>query len=586
MKYKKLGLYFLITVFCISILFLFKFFENESSKEENFEVFNVVFVSKEGGSVFPRSFEVKKNETLEFPRVYPDVGFKLDSFFVLSGFENGNFDLENGFVENVVGDIEIGVGFLEKDIEVEKEDKKNKNEKEYEDEEYGYVEESEDVNKYLDPGEVLGQSDIVFDRGVDFDDVYEEDIVGEEKDEKAKEEDYGKEKDEEKKKDEDEDEDEEDEEKKEFLVQYFSTQGGEVLDEYVVVEQGGFAKKPEIRQSEGYVFVKFEYIKGYEKSFLDSSTGMVFNVFGDVEILAVFEKEKYVLNYNAHQYGGILGYTMQEIFFDECSSEVSAVAKEGFEFVSWSDGIFENPRVDCNVNESFSVFANFEQKEYEVRYVLGGEGGILEKEIEFVKHGESSLGPEYDVLYGHRFSFFDIVEGWENVDFDYSTGVVNNVFGDVKIMLYFNVKRHSVRWESSHGGRILPNFASIVHGGSSEVPEIEVHSGHYFENFEFVEGSENADMDSETGVVSNVVGPVTLKAHFEIFRYRIDFVAEGNGSISGETTQIVDYGVCTTEVTAVPDEGYSFKKWSDGIHQNPRVLCNATEDTEITAYFE
>ncbi|MCX6752817.1 MAG: BspA family leucine-rich repeat surface protein [Candidatus Nomurabacteria bacterium] len=68
--------------------------------------------------------------------------------------------------------------------------------------------------------------------------------------------------------------------------------------------------------------------------------------------------------------------------------------------------------------------------------------------------------------------------------------------------------------------------------------------------------------------------------------YSVSYIAGGNGSITGSTSQTVNYGTDATEVTAVPDLGYQFVDWSDASTQNPRIDTNITGDVTVTANFE
>lgn len=67
--------------------------------------------------------------------------------------------------------------------------------------------------------------------------------------------------------------------------------------------------------------------------------------------------------------------------------------------------------------------------------------------------------------------------------------------------------------------------------------------------------------------------------------YTLTYVAGANGSISGEAIQTVSHGGSGTEVTAVPDEGYHFVKWSDGVETASRTDSNVTGNITVTAEF-
>lgn len=68
--------------------------------------------------------------------------------------------------------------------------------------------------------------------------------------------------------------------------------------------------------------------------------------------------------------------------------------------------------------------------------------------------------------------------------------------------------------------------------------------------------------------------------------YTLSYTAGENGSISGTTPQTVISGGSGSAVTAVPDTGYEFDKWSDNITDNPRTDSNVTADLSVTAEFK
>lgn len=70
------------------------------------------------------------------------------------------------------------------------------------------------------------------------------------------------------------------------------------------------------------------------------------------------------------------------------------------------------------------------------------------------------------------------------------------------------------------------------------------------------------------------------------------FVYSGNGRIEGEATQIVQKGKNTTQVIAVPDEGYVFYKWTDESGEEAfgvsatRMEFNVQQDIKLYAVFQ
>jgi predicted extracellular nuclease len=82
-----------------------------------------------------------------------------------------------------------------------------------------------------------------------------------------------------------------------------------------------------------------------------------------------------------------------------------------------------------------------------------------------------------------------------------------------------------------------------------------------------------------------VTANLTVTATFAIDQYTLTYNAGPNGSITGTTLQTVDHGADGTEVTAVPNVGYHFVQWSDGVLTASRTDLNVTANLTVTAEF-
>ncbi len=65
----------------------------------------------------------------------------------------------------------------------------------------------------------------------------------------------------------------------------------------------------------------------------------------------------------------------------------------------------------------------------------------------------------------------------------------------------------------------------------------------------------------------------------------LTYTAGEGGSIAGESVQTVEYGRDGTEVTAVPDPGYRFVGWSDGVATASRTDTEVKADLTVVAEF-
>ena len=102
---------------------------------------------------------------------------------------------------------------------------------------------------------------------------------------------------------------------------------------------------------------------------------------------------------------------------------------------------------------------------------------------------------------------------------------------------------------------------------------------------EFVRWSDGVMTATRTdnSVSDNIEVNAEFKRVTDVFSLK--YSAGEGGTIQGATTQEVLANGSGTEVTAVPDEGYGFIKWSDGVTTATRTDTNITQHLSVTAEF-
>ena len=95
----------------------------------------------------------------------------------------------------------------------------------------------------------------------------------------------------------------------------------------------------------------------------------------------------------------------------------------------------------------------------------------------------------------------------------------------------------------------------------------------------YISGSGNKSLGASVRCIRNV-------AASEI-QYTLSYSAYPSygGSISGNTSQTVNYEGNGSAVTAVPSPGYKFNGWNDGSLDNPRTDTTVTSNISVSAYF-
>lgn len=79
--------------------------------------------------------------------------------------------------------------------------------------------------------------------------------------------------------------------------------------------------------------------------------------------------------------------------------------------------------------------------------------------------------------------------------------------------------------------------------------------------------------------------PHAVTAHFTVATYTLKYGTTPNGSVIGTSPQSVPPGGNGTQVEAVPNTGYHFTEWSDGVTQNPRTETNVNAPVDVVARF-
>lgn len=90
--------------------------------------------------------------------------------------------------------------------------------------------------------------------------------------------------------------------------------------------------------------------------------------------------------------------------------------------------------------------------------------------------------------------------------------------------------------------------------------------------------------------IGSVTSGHNVVATFALNSYAVGFSSAGNGSLTGETSQIVPHGGATSAVTAVPDGGYYFVNWTGNngftpATDNPLTVNGVTASCTVTANF-
>ncbi|MBE7089264.1 MAG: hypothetical protein E7362_00495 [Clostridiales bacterium] len=277
---------------------------------------------------------------------------------------------------------------------------------------------------------------------------------------------------------------------------------------------------------------------------------------------------------NDNNFGSVTGELNQTVKSYQNGTNVTAVAKDGYRFIGWSDGVTTATRQEKNVTKNISVTAYFEIiPTYTIEYHTGGNGSIDGETNQLVKEGENSSSVTAVPDEGYRFA------GWSDGVKD-ATRQDFNVVSDVNVSATFELIEYTYTYKVQVSGgtsmgtlngdreTVVEMKGSILNDYQGELVTVYPSQGYY----RFIGWS---DGETEITRQDKIESDKEVIAQFELF-YKFNFVAGDGGTIQGETYQEVGAGNYTTAVTAVANEGYKFWGWQYQQYHSDYYLWSET----------
>jgi len=186
----------------------------------------------------------------------------------------------------------------------------------------------------------------------------------------------------------------------------------------------------------------------------------------------------------------------------------------------------------------------------------------------------------------------------EQVKFTPSDGIKNGAFGASVAISGRNVVVGAI-YDTGGGSAytydLLPAYTLKVVNGTGTGPFLSgvvapivanvPPEGHHFVDWTTDDGGTISDYKATNTIFTMPSNDVEIVANFAINRCAVNYIAGANGFIDGALNQTVDYGSSSSEVTAKPNLGYHFLKWSDELLTATRSEVDVKGDVALTAIF-
>ena len=245
--------------------------------------------------------------------------------------------------------------------------------------------------------------------------------------------------------------------------------------------------------------------------------------------------------------------------------EISATAKHGYTFAKWSDGVTTNPRTVV-LKKDTVIKAEFSVNKYTITLKTNkAERGSVSGGGTFYYLSQNRISAETN--YGYHFLKWsdNITANPRNI----------SLTRDTILTAVFEPNNYNLLVSSNN-----TDFGSVTGGGTygylskndiSALPNY----GYHLEKW--------SDGVTDLSRTITITKDTVIKAEFAVNQYKITLqtnIAE-RGTVSGNGS--FNY-LTNNKITATPNYGYVFEKWSDGNTDNPRTVA-LTKDTAFTAVF-
>lgn len=366
-------------------------------------------------------------------------------------------------------------------------------------------------------------------------------------------------------------------------------------------------------------------------------------------LAVTFAINSYSVTYNAGSNGSITGTASQSVNYGSSSSSVTATANSGYHFVSWSDGVLTATRTDTNVTANILVNATFAYDTYMITASAGANGSISPNGSISVNSGDPQAftitpAPGYHVLdvlvdaasvgavtsynfpavaAGHTISATFALNSYTLI---YSAGANGTLTGTLSqgvssggngtaVAAVPNTGYHFTSWSDGVGttsrtetnvtsnhtvvanfaidtftltasagsnGSISPTGSNVENYGYSQSVVIVPNTGYHVLDV-LVDGASQGAISSYN--FTNIQANHTISATFAPSAFTLTYTANTNGTLTGSTSQGLNYGGTGTAVTAVANTNYHFTAWSDGNTNPTRTDSNVKLTQTFTANF-
>jgi uncharacterized repeat protein (TIGR02543 family) len=348
----------------------------------------------------------------------------------------------------------------------------------------------------------------------------------------------------------------------------FTSNGGSAVSSQSIAHNNT-ATTPTAPTRTGYTFAGW-----YSDSGLTSAFAFTTPITADTTLYAKWSINNYTVSFDSNNGSAV---TSQSVAYNNTATTPSAPTKTGFTFAGWySDtGLTSAFAFTTPITVDTVLYAKWTINNYTVSFTSNGGSAVSSQSIAYNNTATTSAAPART---GYTFA------GWYS-DIGLSTAFVFStpITGVTTLYAKWNAVNYTVSF-TSNGGSAVSN-QSIAYNNTATTPTAPTRTGHTFAGW-----YSDSGLTSAFAFTTTIAADTTLYAKWTINNYTLTFTSGGNGSLTGTTSQTINYGGTSAAVTAVPATDYHFVNWTGdngfiATSANPLLINPVTATQSITANF-
>lgn len=229
------------------------------------------------------------------------------------------------------------------------------------------------------------------------------------------------------------------------------------------------------------------------------------------------------------------------------SVTLKATPDEGYSFVSWSNGVKDNPYTFA-VSADVTISATFAPNKYTITFDTDGGSPVASITQDY---GTAVKTPSAPTKEGHTFAGWDVAVP--------ATMPARNI----TIKAKWTVNQYTIKF-NTNGGTAIADM-KVNYGSAVTVPNAPTKPGYTFAGWT---PAIPATMPAKD---------LTFTAQWKVNQYKVSFISDGNAI----SEQMLDYGSVITAPSAPTREGYTFIGWDPAFAEGTKVPVGGAVYTAV-----